>query len=126
MDFKFVNPVEAYQLLKQHEAILLDIRKSFEREMRAVDVEEFLAIPLTEIAEKIAILPHHRMILILDSVGLKSREAFEIMKRYGFEKIAIITGGIVEWEKDGLPVLKNPDFNYGGQCLCQVKPRPKK
>ncbi len=126
VEYRFIAPREAYQLIKGQKALLLDVRRDFERSMRTVDVEQFFALEAEKIAEKYSALPQDKLILIIDSVGLKSKNVYEYLKGQGFINIAIIIGGVVEWEKDGLPICKNPDFNYGGQCLCQVKPRPKK
>ena len=34
-----------------------------------------------------------------------------------------MAGGIVDWERDGLPVKTNIEERLSGSCMCQLKPR---
>jgi 3-mercaptopyruvate sulfurtransferase SseA len=45
------------------------------------------------------------------------------MKDKGFEKIANLAGGIVDWERDGLPITTDITKRLSGSCICQLKPR---
>jgi hypothetical protein len=34
-----------------------------------------------------------------------------------------MAGGIVDWERDGLPLKTNIEERLSGSCMCQLKPR---
>ena len=68
-------------------------------------------------------LPQDRYLIFADTVGLRSKEAVLFLKRKGFEKIANMAGGIVDWERDGLPLKSNIEERLSGSCMCQLKPR---
>ena len=47
----------------------------------------------------------------------------EFMKEQGFDNIANLAGGIVDWERDGLPINTDITARLSGSCMCQLKPR---
>jgi predicted sulfurtransferase len=64
--------------------------------------------------------------IFADTVGLRSKEAVIFLKEKGFKKIANMAGGIVDWERDGLPVKLNINERLTGSCMCQLKPRERR
>ena len=36
-----------------------------------------------------------------------------------------MAGGIIDWEKDDLPMKINTKERLSGSCMCQLKPREK-
>ena len=62
-------------------------------------------------------------LIFADSGGLRSKEAVVLLKDKGYKKIANMAGGIVEWERDGLPLKTNVEERLSGSCMCQLKPR---
>ena len=56
-----------------------------------------------------------------DSAGINSKEVVFFLKRKGFESIANMAGGIIEWERDGIPVKINIKERLTGSCMCQLK-----
>jgi hypothetical protein len=49
----------------------------------------------------------------------------ELLISRGFTKVAGLAGGIVEWERDGLPLLLDNKARLSGSCMCQLKFRNK-
>jgi 3-mercaptopyruvate sulfurtransferase SseA len=45
------------------------------------------------------------------------------MKAHGYKNVANLAGGIVDWEKDGLPVSTDVTARLSGSCMCQLKLR---
>ena len=43
----------------------------------------------------------------------------------GYGNIANMAGGIIDWEKDDLPMKINTSERLTGSCMCQLKPREK-
>jgi len=62
-------------------------------------------------------------VILADSTGIHSHEAFIILKDAGYGNIANLAGGIVEWERDGLPIKVDYMEQLDGSCTCQLKPR---
>jgi hypothetical protein len=45
----------------------------------------------------------------------------------GFEgKCANLSGGLVDWEHSGLPIVIDINERLSGPCVCQLRPREKK
>jgi rhodanese-related sulfurtransferase len=66
-------------------------------------------------------IPTNRIIIAADAVGLHSREAIEFLKSKGMENLANMAGGLVEWERDGLPVKVDESEMFTGSCMCQLR-----
>ena len=67
--------------------------------------------------------PQDKYLIFADTVGLGSKEAVVLLKVKGFNKVANMAGGIVDWERDGLPLKTNIEERLSGSCMCQLKPR---
>ncbi len=83
-------------------------------------------MPKSRLADEYKTLPVEVLLIIADSVGLRSHEAMEFLIDQGFTNIANLAGGIVEWEHDGLPLKKDIAEQLDGSCTCQLRPRHKK
>jgi hypothetical protein len=82
-------------------------------------------LPLSQLEEHFKDLPDDNPLIFADSVGLRSHEGVLFMISHGYDNVANMVGGIVDWERDGLPI--NTDINYrlSGSCMCQLKAREK-
>jgi rhodanese-related sulfurtransferase len=117
-----VSPQEAYKLCNQG-AILIDVREDYLNNFKNFDVPEKLLLPQSRLALEFSDLPCDRFLIFADTVGLRSKEVVTFLKERGFEKIANMAGGIVDWERDGLPVITDINSRLTGSCMCQLKPR---
>ena len=70
-------------------------------------------------------MPDDRPLVFADSVGLRSREGVIFMNSHGYENVANMAGGIVDWERDGLPMTTDINYRLSGSCVCQLKAREK-
>jgi rhodanese-related sulfurtransferase len=86
---------------------------------------EVLYSPWQELDQFIDRLPGDREIIVADSSGIQGREVMELLIRRGYTKVAGLAGGIVEWERDGLPLLLDNKARLSGSCMCQLKFRNK-
>ena len=82
--------------------------------------------PISQLLQKLSELPQDKYLIFADTVGLRSKEAVVFLKDKGFIKIANMAGGIVDWERDGLPVKTNIEERLSGSCMCQLRPRERK
>jgi len=120
-----VSPREAHELCLKG-ACLLDVREEYLGAFKQFDVPYIIYMPLSEIGQKFAELPDDMHFIVADSVGLRSKEAAQLLITKGFLMIANLAGGMVEWDRDGLPVITDTKERLSGSCMCQLKPREKK
>jgi rhodanese-related sulfurtransferase len=117
-----VSPGEAFGLCSEG-AVIVDVREQYLNNFKNFDVAEILFIPISTLEQKLSELSQDKYLIFADTVGLRSREAVVLLKEKGFKKIANMAGGIVDWERDGLPLKTNIDERLSGSCMCQLKPR---
>jgi len=70
----------------------------------------------------LATLPKDIPLVIMDCVGIQSKEAVRQLMDKGISMVANLAGGIADWEKDGLPMKKEVE-SMSGQCPCMIKSR---
>ncbi|PKN95100.1 MAG: hypothetical protein CVU43_24445 [Chloroflexi bacterium HGW-Chloroflexi-5] len=121
--FPNLTPRDAYEILSQGKAILLDVRDPAFVAFKQFDVPEVLTCHYKLLSEFIIHLPASRPLIIADAVGLFSNESTKMLIEVGFSKVANLAGGMVEWERDGLPVVTNINERLSGSCVCQLRPR---
>ena len=107
-------------------SMILDIRPEVLCAYKAFDVPEVLYCPWQELDHFLDRLPEDREIIVADSSGIQGREAMELLIRHGFKRVAGLAGGMVEWERDSLPLLLDNQARLSGSCMCQLKFREKK
>jgi rhodanese-related sulfurtransferase len=117
---------EAYKEAAENNAIILDVRELRFTGYKRFDVPKVINIPNSTLAENYLNLPTDVPIIIADTVGLQSHEAILFLMGKGFTNLANLAGGIVDWERDGLPLKKDITEQLDGSCACQLRPRHKK
>ncbi|KAF5051728.1 hypothetical protein DSECCO2_416030 [anaerobic digester metagenome] len=123
--FLNLTPKGAYEACLQG-ALLLDVRDPALIAFKQFGVPEFISCHHIKLKEFADHLPDNRVLIVADSVGLFSHEAMIILKDLGFENIINLAGGLVEWERDGMPVVVDPNERLSGSCVCQLRPRERK
>jgi len=117
---------EAFKEATENNAIILDVRELRLIGYKNFDVPKVINIPNSTLAENYKSLPKDIPLIVADSVGLRSHEAMVLLQSKGFKNIANLAGGIVDWERDGLPLKKDVTEQLDGSCVCQLRPRHKK
>jgi rhodanese-related sulfurtransferase len=117
-----LTPKESYDLCNRG-AIIVDVRESYMSSFKMFRVENIIYLPFSDLERSYRQLPDDKPLIFADSVGLKSREGVFFMTEHGYENIANLAGGIVDWERDGLPVTTDKSYRLSGSCMCQLKPR---
>jgi rhodanese-related sulfurtransferase len=103
---------------------ILDVRPGYELS-RLFDVKNIIYCPYQEVENRINELPGNIYLIVADAVGLRSKEVAKMLQGKGFKKVCHLAGGMVEWERDGLPVNTDRTKILTGSCLCQLKVRHK-
>jgi rhodanese-related sulfurtransferase len=104
-------------------AIIIDVRENYMNGFKMFGSSNVIYAPFSELGNYYQNLPADRLLIFADAVGLKSREAVLFMKEHGYENIANMAGGIVDWERDGLPLTTDIRNRLTGSCMCQLKKR---
>ena len=117
-----LTPTESFVLCKKGAAIV-DVREEYMNAFKMFKVEKLFYLPYSQIEQFYEQLPHDIPLIFADAVGLKSREGVLFMMAHGYDNIANMVGGIVDWERDGLPINTDITARLSGSCMCQLKPR---
>lgn len=116
---------EAYALLSAGEAVLLDVRAAYLQDFKRFDVPRFVQIPSDELRIRAAGLPKEVFFICADSSGIFSKTAAQALLDTGFERAGNLAGGLIDWERAGLPIRTDIDERLTGSCMCQLKQREK-
>ncbi len=118
-----ITPKNAYELAKNSGAVIVDVREQSFTAYKQFDVPNVVYCPISILIDNVGEIPKDCAVIIADSTGIHSHEAFIILKNAGYINIANLAGGIVEWERDGLPIKIDYLEQLDGSCTCQLKPR---
>jgi len=117
-----LTPKESFELCKEG-AIIVDVRESYMNNFKMFNVDNVLYLPFSDLHKSYQYLPADQSLIFADAVGLSSRESVLFMNAHGYENAANMAGGIVDWERDGLPLTADISNRLSGSCMCQLKMR---
>ncbi|MEI6060262.1 MAG: rhodanese-like domain-containing protein [Bacteroidota bacterium] len=121
-----LSPLQAYKLCREG-AVIIDVREEYLNRFKIFDVPGLIFCPLKKLGELINKLPLDKPLIIADASGIHSPEAVKIIMESGFEgACANLSGGLVDWEHSGLPIVIDINERLSGACFCQLKPREKR
>jgi len=119
-----LTPSESFDLCEKG-AMIVDVREEYMNAFKMFKVEKIIYLPYSELKQLFTKLPKDKPLIFADAVGLKSRESVLFMEAHGYENVANMAGGIVDWERDGLPINTDIMVRLSGSCMCQLKAREK-
>lgn len=119
-----LTPGESFALCKKG-AILVDVREDYMNSFKMFKADKVVYLPFSQLEERYKELPDDKPLVFADAVGLRSREGVVFMNSHGYENVANMAGGIVDWERDGLPMTTDINYRLSGSCVCQLKAREK-
>lgn len=98
-----ISPREAYAAyMRGH--LLVDVREPDAVATKTMDIDHLVILPYSELGRRFTELPTDRPIVLVSRVGNRSNSAAHFLIDHGFSDVAILEGGITEWENEGLPV----------------------
>ena len=121
-EVKSLTPKEALEYCNNG-ATIVDIREDYLTAYKYFDVKSIVNIPFEDLEKRIDELKELKTLIISDSAGIVSKKACDELKRNGFNEVYNLSGGLIEWERDGLPLTEDIDERLNGACACQLKPR---
>jgi len=101
-----LSPREAYAAYMMG-SVLVDVRESTDVAAKAADLKQLIVLPFSELDQRLNELPTNRQVVFVSRIGIKSKQAAEILLARGFERVATVQGGLTAWEAEGFPIRKN-------------------
>ncbi len=100
--FESVSPQEFYRLMQNEDAFVIDVHVPEQKHLNGTDVW----IPYDKIEEMQDLLPKDKNtpILVYCRSGHMSKIAASKLAQMGYKNIYDLDGGIIAWEKAGLPI----------------------
>ena len=103
MKLKRLSPREAYAAyVRGH--LLVDVREADKGKQKLPRVNHLVQLPMSELGARFSELPTNQPIMLVSRVGNSSNNAAHFLLEHGFSNVAIVDGGLIEWEKEGLPM----------------------
>jgi rhodanese-related sulfurtransferase len=93
---------DAEQRVAGGSAVLIDVREPVE--WRQGHAPGATSIPLAQLSARIASLSRDRDVLLICRSGNRSGVAQDILARAGFDHAINVQGGMLAWQRDGLPI----------------------
>ncbi len=101
--------------------LLLDIREQYDTDYKKFDAPEVLYCPYRQFEENRDRIPKDRPLIVADSIGQRGKEIVGLLMKDGFKDIANLNGGMMDWERDGLPMIVDKNAELHGQCVCRLR-----
>jgi rhodanese-related sulfurtransferase len=117
---RFISPKEAFELIGKG-VILIDIRETYMRAYKAFQTDNIAYFPFSQFDQLWEQIPREHPVIIADATGLKSKQAVRFLMEKGYLLTASMNGGIMDWEKDGLPLTTEKKEQLSGACPCMLK-----
>lgn len=116
---RHVTPKEAWELSQQG-ILILDVREWYEIKYKKLPVDKLLVIPFLDFDDSMDLVPADQPVIVADAAGVRSKMVMEKLMARGYKNLANLAGGILEWERDGLPVTKDLCIELDGPCACML------
>lgn len=104
-------------------ATILDIREEEFTLYKQFRVPHVLLMPLSHAMQHIDKLPDDKWLIVADAAGNLAGDFATILLQSGLQKVCVLSGGIVDWERAGNPVTTDSSQQLSGSCVCQLKKR---
>ncbi|MGZ5357350.1 MAG: molybdopterin-synthase adenylyltransferase MoeB [Solirubrobacterales bacterium] len=105
---KNLTPEEALEEIQAGgDFVLLDTREP--HEYAEAHLKGATLVPPSEVAariDEVAPDPHQRVIVYCRTGNRSARAVHQLQEEFGYDNIANVSGGIVEWQEKGLPVAE--------------------
>jgi len=114
-----LSPVETLEICDKG-GIIVDVREEYLNRYKIFDVAEIIFCPNSILEKNINDFPRKKPLIFADATGINSKKAVMLLNEHGFKNIANMAGGMVEWERDGLPVKEDKTERLTGACACML------
>ena len=101
-DVPEVGPAEAERLVKEENALIVDVREPYE--WAEGHIPGAVHVPLGSLLSRAKELPRDRPLVMQCHLGYRSLQAAMALRQLGFTDVRNLLGGIAAWEQEGLPL----------------------
>jgi rhodanese-related sulfurtransferase len=103
---KKISPAQAILLVNRQDGVVMDVCEA--HEFRAGHIPNAVNVPLSGLKARIKDLEKYRNkpIVVSCRSGNRSVKGAMILRRFGFPVVYSLSGGLVAWQRDHLPVEK--------------------
>ena len=104
--YQTANPTQATQLINHDDAVVVDVRE--ENEYLKGHIVNSIHVPLGYLNERMKELEKYKdkPIIVGCRSGQRSGQACATLKKNGFENVYNLSGGVLAWQNDNLPLTK--------------------
>jgi len=104
--YREVTAQEARRFIADRRPVVLDVRTP--REYASGHLENAVLIPIQNLAQRLGELDAHKSdpVFIYCRTGNRSTVAAQMLIKAGFGEVVNLRRGIVEWAREGLPIVK--------------------
>jgi rhodanese-related sulfurtransferase len=96
-----ISVTQASQLRDQG-AFILDVREP--SEWAQFHIPGANLIPLGSLPSRLSEVPKDRQVVVVCRTGIRSAQGRDILLKAGFSKVTSMTGGMNQWQAQGLPI----------------------
>ncbi|MCK5831357.1 MAG: rhodanese-like domain-containing protein [Methylococcales bacterium] len=99
-----ISALESAGLKANDMAVIIDVRTLAEWDKK--HIPGAILIPISELKDRLSELEQYKdkQIIMHCAVGGRSNKAVELLQQTGFTDVLSMSGGIVAWEKEKLPL----------------------
>ncbi|MEQ8954625.1 MAG: MBL fold metallo-hydrolase, partial [Gammaproteobacteria bacterium] len=83
---------------------LLDVRTKVETDEESARLDGAQLIPINELRDRLDEVPTDKPVMTICRSGKRSVLAYDILRKAGVDKVASVSGGLLRWFAEGLPV----------------------
>ncbi len=100
------TPQETYNLIASNEVVCIDVRTPMEYSSGHAEGCKLLPISENNFADEIKALDPSKTYIFICRTQNRATKAVAIARNLGFENAYLSSGGILNWKRSGLPVIK--------------------
>ncbi|MDL2262789.1 rhodanese-like domain-containing protein [Bacteroidales bacterium OttesenSCG-928-I21] len=103
---KHISVSDAYDAVLANKVYFLDIREEDETNIEFFDFRNLFMFPMSEIMDKLEHLPRNISIVVACSSGTRGTKVANMLIRQGYNDVANLDGGIIEWKANNFPTIE--------------------
>ena len=100
---KHILPGDAFDAIKNNEAVLIDVREMFEVQLEYIPLEQVLNHPMSVIMDRLPYIAKDQKIIVICAHGERSVKVANLLQYQGYPKVANLDGGFEAWKNAELP-----------------------
>ncbi len=100
----------AADAIANKDALIVDVRENDELDIIKFDSTEVIHLPMSVIADRYGELPKDRPLIVACNNGVRSAKAVNLLNYQGYTNATNLDGGIIQWNRDGLPLILRQDL----------------